>query len=1782
MPTTVDVDGVGMVEFPDSMSQDEIHSALTKNFAPKQTPVSPITAATSGFTNPIWPPGSLPTMDDLHGAASDFLGLSKPPQPSIPLTADDIAKLQDQLPKTGEERAARDYAAARAAGLGMGNVPAVPPDLIGGATKILGQGAAQALNIIPNAIQTAGRMTGSPRLAQAGQDLMTEQGKPVPGAGIISDAAKMAAKTFLSSKGMDSLPTNGDHPIAEGLSQSVKGATDLLLTPEGVATLPLLEAKVVRAIMAGDSALKTPESIRQTIAVLKDPNSTTEQKVKAIGDSGVNLAMTVGLAHSLGEHAPSLASELRKEDINYQDAIKSPAYRDAIDQEAQWALDPNNDGVYRRVETSGYQQPEEAATPVATTNPGGSQSDLSPEQQAISKKNNSREAFEALQKKVDEEKASESKPETLKETEQDPAIQEAEPQVADNGEIVGMGGAVQSEFGNSQQSATSIKNATVDAERAKRGLPPAMQPARKGFQEVWDRAMAKIDVDPASQDRLIDELQKHPRAITDEEDAMLLHRQVDLQNEYAKSTRNMAQAFDDGRMEALATEKIKTAQLSDQLQDLYKINKKAGTETARGLNARKMAAFEDFSLANMEMEARADRGGRRLNDSEMETLKKQHSDIVAAKKSLDEHVAKQDARISELEAQKAIDKITRESAPKIHPKVLEYAEKFVKGLETAAESASKRILDRLSRTSAGLDPTLLSDLAIVGSAKLARGALELSKWTTELVAKFGDKIAPHIDEINKASEDELERQLSKQPKPVKDRVKKTLDATQKQAAIKESIGTHIKAGKTDSVTNLVQQLARSFVEQGIKGRDALIDAVHAVLKESDPEITRRETMDAISGYGDFKPLSKDQISLELRDLKGQMQQIAKLEDIQAKQPIQKTGVERRAPSDEERRLIQQVNEAKRRHGVVVTDPARQLKSSLDAIKTNLRNRISDLEYQIAQGKKTVKTKTNVPLDAETTDLKAQRDALKEQFDAIFGKPEMTDGQRIAVAKNALEKSIAEYERRIKEGDLSVKKAVPKTPETPELQVLKAHRDALRSQLQELKDNSPESIAAKERQSLEALKKTLEKQISEQERRLEEGDFSPKSTSQNRPSTPEIEVLKQRRDNLSRQIVEARKKPETQKEAEAIQRQVDALSESIAEKQRKLNENDLTPKGVPHNRPSIPELESLKQQRDALNKQISEARKKPSEQQAAEKLQRELDGINKRIVKATDKVMSGDISIDQPRPRVNRPMSPELEQAKQKLESVNRQLEQMRKDAVIRRTPEQIANQSLRTRLTNRIAELEAKTAAGDFSPNTRNQITLDPESQKLKAKFEQTKQNFQDARFKARMSNRTFGEKFQDTFVKWGRASILSSPGVLLKLASAATERIGFTPLEEGAGSLARRALPDIASRAPREGGGFNTRIEAKAIADAVTKGMQDAWQTLTKGKSDLELNYGKHQVMPRTWLDFFGSVHGALKAPAKRAEFSRSFEKRVEFAIKNGADVSDPLVQTKLALDAYKDSQRSIFLQDNFIADRVKRAINSFEEKSKLTGKTPAVGKATSTILRILLPIIKVPTNIVAETAQYSTGLATGLYRARASMKAGIENLHPDQADLIMRDLKKGSLGAAGLLLGFLAPDAIGGYYQHEEKRKAGDVKPGGARVAGIDIPSIVMHNPLLATVQIGSTIRRVMEKELKAGNDHVSASGWGLLAGGVGLVEETPFVREMYEISKLLTPSERKQALANLLSSRFNPQFVQAPAAYFDKNDNGKPINRKPTGFGQRLEMGIPGLRQQVPVNAKKPEKD
>ena len=327
------------------------------------------------------------------------------------------------------------------------------------------------------------------------------------------------------------------------------------------------------------------------------------------------------------------------------------------------------------------------------------------------------------------------------------------------------------------------------------------------------------------------------------------------------------------------------------------------------------------------------------------------------------------------------------------------------------------------------------------------------------------------------------------------------------------------------------------------------------------------------------------------------------------------------------------------------------------------------------------------------------------------------------------------------------------------------------------------------------------------------------------------------------------------------------------------------------------------------------------------------------------------------------------------------------------------------------------------------------------------------------------------------------------------------------------------------------------------------------------------------------GNLHGALKTVTKRNEFARSLQKRAEAAMKAGIDTTDPLVQTRLAVDAYKDANRSIFMQDNRVVAGYKRLLSGIEQVDKTTGKVPLCGKILGTAARVLLPIVKIPTNIVAETFEYATGTVTGSARLARALSKGVENLKPEEADLIMRNLKKGSLGAAVMLLGFFNPNVVGGYYQQGEKRKKTDVKPGQVRAFGHDIPSYLLHNPLLETLQLGATIRRVADSKLRKRDTENQGIGAGVMAGALGLSEEVPFVREMDEVRKAFNPHERGAFFGELGRSALVPQAVQWVAQHTDKDAQGNLIARKPATAMERVKVGIPGLRQQVKKNPVQP---
>lgn len=534
--------------------------------------------------------------------------------------------------------------------------------------------------------------------------------------------------------------------------------------------------------------------------------------------------------------------------------------------------------------------------------------------------------------------------------------------------------------------ATSLKNAVVDQQRAARGLDPVPKPEPRTFKELNETAEALLAKNPNLGDEVMAELRTTGRAADDLQHVILsrVYHEADLK--YEGILRGIIEANESGNAERSVMLESMRDEAAQRLTEIEEVSEPSGSEAGRALGIRRMGLTgEQFTLARIVMEQEAAQG-RKATPDELQELKELHAKHQKLQEELDALKEKAAAQ----EAEQAVK--TVETAVK--------KERSTRSAKAKAEvdAVWAEVLPKFKGKlfSNPLDPELVAAGLKLAKAYIKLGVSNVADFATAIKEKIGaTKYEAHQDIWEEAW-----RVAVVENKPVVGR-----------RNLKKSAG----------LSRFAHELAKHFVETGVKNRDALIDAVHGELSAVLPGITRRQTMDAISGYGQYKLLSKEEVSAELRDLKGQMQQVGKLEDMAAGIAPRSTGIERRTPSDEERRLIAQVNEAKKKGGYKVTDPEKQLKTSLAAIETRLKNQIADLEAQIVKRERFVKTKTVPPTNDKIEALRAKADALREQLDAIAPKPELTDAQRLAHYKDVLTRREAELQDRLSHGDIEPKK-----------------------------------------------------------------------------------------------------------------------------------------------------------------------------------------------------------------------------------------------------------------------------------------------------------------------------------------------------------------------------------------------------------------------------------------------------------------------------------------------------------------------------------------------------------------------------------------------------------------------------------------------------------------------------------------------------------------------------------------------------------------------------------------
>ena len=598
----------------------------------------------------------------------------------------------------------------------------------------------------------------------------------------------------------------------------------------------------------------------------------------------------------------------------------------------------------------------------------------------------------------------------------------------------------------------STKNAFSEAERQRLDMgertPVTPQPRKPNIELAAEIGATK---DGAKRiDNLIQELLIRPRSVTPIENDLLNYRNAELGNEMEAAWRKQIAARESGdATQEAVNEQIAAKALQDKAQLIELILEPIGTEAGRNLQARKAIIASDYSMERSVLEFNATHGRPPNKPGELEALQKQHDVLKAEMEALEKLVAEQEAKINDLESnltrahEEAVERAgtpnetTETPAPSPEPATP--AEKSRK------DKAQEKINNAYKRLKAMLgEGTAFSVGGVLGESgsvfiDLATGYSELGVLTlADFLNRVGKRMGPAAKQVT--------AELTAAWKQVKSTLSGPVDIS--------PITNKIDILDPETIGRAARDLHRYVIERDgldatAAGREAAVDAVHEILLDFVPDLTRNETARAMSGIGIYSELSKDEIEVVRRDQKAQLLSLAQIDDWMAKTPPPATGQERAPVSDEQRLLRRMVNEAKKASGISTTTEG-MLRSALDAAKRMLNNRITDLEKAIAENTPIKRSKRVLTDDSgELQDLQAKRDDAQKRYNEAFGKNKLSDEQRINLAEKALDRAIEGMESDLKAGKLY--KDAPKAPVTSAaieakraaLAALKANRDELR-------------------------------------------------------------------------------------------------------------------------------------------------------------------------------------------------------------------------------------------------------------------------------------------------------------------------------------------------------------------------------------------------------------------------------------------------------------------------------------------------------------------------------------------------------------------------------------------------------------------------------------------------------------------------------------------------------------------------------------------------------------------
>ena len=504
------------------------------------------------------------------------------------------------------------------------------------------------------------------------------------------------------------------------------------------------------------------------------------------------------------------------------------------------------------------------------------------------------------------------------------------------------------------------------------------------------------------------------------------------------------------------------------------------------------------------------------------------------------------------------------------------------------------------------------------------------------------------------------------------------------------------------------------------------------------------------------------------------------------------------------------------------------------------------------------------------------------------------------------------------------------------------------------------------------------------------------------------------------------------------------------------------------------------------------------------------------------------------------------------------------------------------RLDRLAADLERRIAERDFAPKKLSpKKVLTPEVTEKLQRVDKLKREWERDKRKVEREGMTPFQRGLDTLNQVKRFSILSGLKSIFKLYAASLEVAIVRPMTEGAG-YALRAIPfidRIADLAPVEGGRASDFAgDVANYYGGLISGALDMKSIVSGKGSMIDVKFGRDADIPDNMiLGFFGRVHEAVKSPTKMANYNFAFERYLNWAERNGQNPKDQFVKDQAEIEAFKYAETAIFKEDNKVVKIYNNAIRARKQSNTRWGTAIAFG------LEQTLPIVKIPTNIAKQTFEYAFGTISGSIDLYKAYKKGLENVSPHEADVIMRQLKNGTVGGLMLAIGVFCEEQIGGIYMKGQEK--GDNEYGSA----FGIPRYLLENPAFAALQIGATLSRYVKANISEDESVTEQAGTialGVVETMIGVLEEAPFVKAMGSLPKIFESGERMPiTLAEIYARPYIPNIIQH---FANMSDLEEPIDwnswtniassvvapkatpRAPETVWQSLELAIPALGQ------------